>query len=79
MRLNLMLDHAGDETSAGALIDVMFTPGLDGHQVGFAMGEAVAHLNHLVTLGHMKLIETPEQVRYRRIGPKDKRVEPNFE
>ena len=38
----------------------MFTPGLDGHQIGFAMGEAIAHLNHLVTLGHMKLIETPD-------------------
>ena len=57
----------------------MFTPGLDGHQVGFAMGEAIGHLNHLVTLGHMKMIETPESVRYRRISPKEKRVEPNFE
>jgi glyoxylase-like metal-dependent hydrolase (beta-lactamase superfamily II) len=78
MRLNLMLDHIGEETSAGALIDVMFTPGLDGHQIGFAMGEAVAHLNHLVTLGHMKMIETPDAVRYRRIGPPDARVEPEF-
>jgi glyoxylase-like metal-dependent hydrolase (beta-lactamase superfamily II) len=78
-RLNLLLDKAGAETSAGALIDVLFTPGLDGHQIGFAMGEAVAHLNHLVTLGHMELIETPTQVRYRRISAKDARVEPHFE
>jgi glyoxylase-like metal-dependent hydrolase (beta-lactamase superfamily II) len=78
-RLNLLLDKAGAETSAGALIDVLFTPGLDGHQIGFAMGEAVAHLNHLVTLGHMNMIESKTQVRYRRISAKDARVEPNFE
>ena len=60
IRLNVILDKAGAETCAGDLIDVMFTPGLDGHQIGFAMGEAIAHLNHLVTLGHMQLIETPD-------------------
>jgi hypothetical protein len=43
------------------------------------MGEAVAHLNHLVTLGHMQMIETPTQIRYRRIGAKEARVEPKFE
>jgi glyoxylase-like metal-dependent hydrolase (beta-lactamase superfamily II) len=78
-RLNVILDAAGAETSAGELIDVMFTPGLDGHQVGFAMGEAVAHLNHLVTLGHMRMIETSDKVRYRRISPPDARVMPGFE
>ena len=56
----------------------MFTPGLDGHQVGFAMGEAIAHLNHLVTLGHLEMVETRSQVRYRRISAKEKRVEPHF-
>ena len=79
VRLNVILDKAGAETCAGDLIDVMFTPGLDGHQVGFAMGEAIAHLNHLVTLGHMQLIETPERVRYRRVSPSDARVEPGFD
>jgi glyoxylase-like metal-dependent hydrolase (beta-lactamase superfamily II) len=78
-RLNVILAHAGDETDAGELIDVMFTPGLDGHQVGFAMGEAVAHLNHLVTLGHMQMIESKTKVRYRRVGAKADRVAPAFE
>jgi glyoxylase-like metal-dependent hydrolase (beta-lactamase superfamily II) len=77
-RLNLILDNVGAESCAGDLIDALFSPGLDGHQVGFAMGEAIAHLNHLVTLGHLKLIETPDRVRYRRINPKEKRVEPAF-
>ncbi|MSP45625.1 MAG: MBL fold metallo-hydrolase [Xanthobacteraceae bacterium] len=79
IRLNVILDKAGAETCAGELIDVMFTPGLDGHQIGFAMGEAIAHLNHLVTLGHMRMNETGDSIRYRRISPTEKRVEPNFE
>ena len=58
---------------------MLFTPGLDGHQIGFAMGEAIAHLNHLVTLGHMRMIETDAQVRYRRITGPDARVAPAFE
>ncbi len=43
------------------------------------MGEAIAHLNHLVALGHMRLIETPDKVRYRRISAKDARDQPWFE
>jgi hypothetical protein len=58
---------------------VLFTPGLDGHQIGFAMGEAIGHLNHLVTLGHMEMVETKAQVRYRRIGNKDDQVQLAFE
>jgi glyoxylase-like metal-dependent hydrolase (beta-lactamase superfamily II) len=79
VRVNVILDEAGAETCAGDLIDVLFTPGLDGHQVGFAMGEAIAHLNHLVTLGHMMLVETADKVRYRRISSPDNRVKPGFE
>ena len=79
VRLNLILENAGGETSAGALIDVLFTPGLDGHQIGFAMGEAIGHLNHLVALGHMQMIETRSQVRYRRISAMDRRVAPHLE
>jgi hypothetical protein len=79
VRLNLILENAGRETSAGALIDVLFTPGLDGHQIGFAMGEAIGHLNHLVALGHMQMIETRSQVRYRRISAMDRRVAPHLE
>jgi glyoxylase-like metal-dependent hydrolase (beta-lactamase superfamily II) len=78
-RLNVVLDAIGAESCAGALIDVMFTPGLDGHQIGFAMGEAIAHLNHLVTLGHLKMIETASSVRYHRISAKEAHVKPAFE
>jgi len=77
-RLNLILTGAGRETSAGELIDVLFRGGLDGHQIGFAMGEIIAHLNHLVALGHMRMIETRTQVRYRRISADDAKVAPHY-
>lgn len=77
-RLNLILTGAGREASAGELIDVLFRGGLDGHQIGFAMGEIIAHLNHLVVLGHMRMIETRTQVRYRRISDADAKVAPHF-
>ena len=79
MRLNLILEDTGRETSGGELLDILFTPGLDGHQIGFAMGEAIAHLNHLVELGHMQLVETKTQTHYRRISAPDARVQPEFE
>jgi glyoxylase-like metal-dependent hydrolase (beta-lactamase superfamily II) len=77
-RLNLILAGAGRETSAGELVDVLFRSGLDGHQIGFAMGEIIAHLNHLVVLGHMQKIESRSQVRYRRITDGDVKVTPHF-
>jgi glyoxylase-like metal-dependent hydrolase (beta-lactamase superfamily II) len=77
-RLNLMLAGSGHETSAGEMIDVLFRSGLDGHQIGFAMGEIIAHLNHLVVLGHMRMVESRSQVRYRRITDAGVKVTPHF-
>lgn len=77
-RLNLMLAGAGRETSAGELVEILFGSGLDGHQIGFAMGEVIAHLNHLVVLGHMQKIESRSQVRYRRITDDDAKITPHF-
>ena len=76
-RLNLVL-AAGSEISAGDLMDVLFRFGLDGHQIGFAMGEAIAHLNHLVGLGHMEMIEDRTRVRYRRTAAGEAGVTPIF-
>jgi glyoxylase-like metal-dependent hydrolase (beta-lactamase superfamily II) len=53
-RLALVLAAATTEITAADLIDVLFPRALDGHQMGFAMGEAIAHLNHLVALGRME-------------------------
>jgi glyoxylase-like metal-dependent hydrolase (beta-lactamase superfamily II) len=67
-RLNLILaaTAAMDEISAGDLIGPLFRAGLDGHSLGFAMGEIIAHLNHLVSLGHMRMTETKDSFRYAR-------------
>jgi len=77
-RLNLILDNTPDAIRAGALLDVLFKPGLDGHQIGFAMGETIAHLNHLVAIGHMQLIEDKAGIRYRRLSDRDQRVQPSY-
>ena len=50
-RLDLVADGCAEPRAAGELLNLMFDRPLDGHQVGFAMGEALAHLNHLVGLG----------------------------
>jgi glyoxylase-like metal-dependent hydrolase (beta-lactamase superfamily II) len=52
-RLALVLAAAAKEITAADLIDVLFQRALDGHQMGFAMGEAIAHLNRLVELGRI--------------------------
>ena len=78
-RLNLILESAPSVTSAGTLLDVLFKPGLDGHQIGFAMGEAIAHLNHLVALGDLRMIEDQTSIRYWRTSGNDRRVKPSFE
>lgn len=76
-RLNLILS-AGKEITAGDLIGVLFRPGLDGHQIGFAAGEAIAHLNHLVALGHLQMIEDRTAIIYRRVTSTAVRVAPAF-
>lgn len=68
-RLNLILDATRGEITAGDLLDVLFKGKLDGHQIGFAMGEAVAHLNYLVQTGRLRRVETRDgSWRYARVG-----------
>lgn len=50
--LRRSLSRRGAST-AGALLQDLFQVELDGHQVNFAMGEAIAHLNHLCGLGEV--------------------------
>lgn len=55
-RLDLVLKILSKrgEAAAGELLDELFKRKLDGHQVSFAMGEALAHLNHLVLKGEVR-------------------------
>jgi len=58
-RLALIVASAAQEITAADLIDVLFPRALDGHQMGFAMGEAIAHLNYLVRQGRMERRRDP--------------------
>ncbi len=54
-RLDTLLAVAAKgPVTAGGLLDHLFRPGLDGHQISFAMGEALAHLNYLVNKGLLR-------------------------
>jgi len=53
--------------SAGELLGTLFRRELDTHQVMFAMGEAIAHLNHLEQQGALRLTQAPQgPIRYAR-------------
>ena len=68
-RLNLVVAATAPETTAADLIDVLFPRALDGHQMGFAMGEAIAHLNHLAAQGRLERRRDAAGIfRYRRSG-----------
>jgi glyoxylase-like metal-dependent hydrolase (beta-lactamase superfamily II) len=47
---------AAGPASAGDLLPHLFAAGLDGHQIMFAMGEAIAHLNYLLQRGELRRI-----------------------
>ena len=42
--------------SAADVLDTLFRRKLDGHQIWFAMGEALAHLNYLADAGRVRRI-----------------------
>ena len=68
-RLNLLLDAITGVTAAGDVLDVLFRGNLDGHQIGFAMGEAIAHLNYLVQIGRLQRVETKDgSWRYAKVA-----------
>lgn len=51
--------------SAGELLSTLFPRELDTHQVMFAMGEAIAHLNHLAVRGEVRQVSGSDGiVRY---------------
>jgi glyoxylase-like metal-dependent hydrolase (beta-lactamase superfamily II) len=59
----LRLAHQAPVT-AGGLLAELFARNLDGHQVGFAMGEALAHLNYLVLRGALHAVVEGGITRY---------------
>jgi glyoxylase-like metal-dependent hydrolase (beta-lactamase superfamily II) len=68
-RLQLTLDACREPTTIVELLPIMFKRKLDFQQTQFAVGEAMAHTNHLVTAGRMERIAVPgEPLRFRTVG-----------
>ncbi len=53
-RLERAETAAGDGRTAADIMPTLFDRELDAHQLGFALGEALAHLNYLVRRGRLK-------------------------
>jgi glyoxylase-like metal-dependent hydrolase (beta-lactamase superfamily II) len=65
-RLAVTLDAAKEPITIVELLPIMFKRKLDFQQTQFAIGEALAHANHLVTRGDLRRIVEPGQpIRYR--------------
>jgi glyoxylase-like metal-dependent hydrolase (beta-lactamase superfamily II) len=52
-RLDRAVSASGDGRTAAEIMPALFDRELDAHQLGFALGEAIAHLNHLVANGRL--------------------------
>lgn len=61
-RLDRAMKAAGDGQTAAQIMPALFDRELDAHQLGFALGEAIAHLNHLVFKGELARITDADGV-----------------
>jgi glyoxylase-like metal-dependent hydrolase (beta-lactamase superfamily II) len=74
-----LLSACEEPRTAAELIPVLFRRELDSHQVFFAMGEAVAHINYLWRRGRLARSEdTQGNLRFRTAGP-GMEADPGFE
>jgi len=67
-RLDILCTHfgPGQEFGAGECMEVLFSPKIDGMQVGFAIAEVIAHLNYLATRGKLEMVRHDNgQIRFR--------------
>jgi len=68
-RLDRAVMAAGDGRTAVEIMPALFDRELDAHQLSFALGEAIAHLNHLVCKGQLtRTTDTSGISRYQRLG-----------
>lgn len=68
-RCAALLAECATARSAGELLGTLFPRELDTHQVMFAMGEAIAHMNHLVKQGVLRRVEGEDgTIRFIKTG-----------
>jgi glyoxylase-like metal-dependent hydrolase (beta-lactamase superfamily II) len=66
-RLDLILSHLSSApTTAASLLPVLFRTDLDPYQIGFAMGEALAHLNYLLAQGQLRSERQGQHILFQR-------------
>ena len=64
-RLALTIEACREPITVVELLPIMFKRKLDFQQMQFAIGEALAHVNHLVTLGDLdRIVEPGQPLRY---------------
>ena len=65
-RLAQTFEACREPRSAAEIIPVLFNRQLDVHQIGFALAETLAHINHLVAKGEIHVdIDAAGVCRYR--------------
>ena len=69
-RLDDALEHCDQPRTAMDVIPVLFHRKLDDHQIAFAMGEALAHLNYLVVDGVLRKYQggPDDKFLFERVG-----------
>jgi glyoxylase-like metal-dependent hydrolase (beta-lactamase superfamily II) len=58
-RLDAVLAACEEPRTANEVMAVLFERDLDPHQMTFGIGEALAHLNHLLATGRLRRVRTP--------------------
>ena len=66
-RLEVTRDACREPAHAAAVTAALFPRRLDQHQMMFAVGEALAHLNRMVTLGQVDRRLVDDRWSFRRI------------
>lgn len=66
-RLDETLAHCEQPRTAMELVPVLFRRALDDHQLAFAMGEALAHLNLLAADGSLRRTRNGGSILYQRV------------
>ena len=67
-RLKETMEKCSEWTTANDLMPILFRRTLDAHQAFFAMGEAIAHLNHLLHEGLLRRERGPDSIFRFRIN-----------
>lgn len=69
-RFDEVVEACGEPKCAADLLDVIFRRELDFHQLTFAMGEAIAHLNYLYYAGRLtRTFDADGNYRFQRVKP----------